>query len=75
MPDRVNPGEVRIVANGTAHTFPSGTTIAALIAHFQLIPKTLLVEQNGTALHRSEWPTQRVEEGDRIEFIRVVAGG
>ena len=71
----MTPGEVHIVANGTPHTVPIGTTIADLITRFQLIPKTLLIEQNGTALHRSEWPTQRVEEGDRIEFIRVVAGG
>jgi len=77
MSDGVTPGEapVRIVANGTAQSFPVGTTIADLIAHFHLIPKTLLVERNGTALHRSEWPAQAVEEGDRIEFIKVVAGG
>jgi len=71
----MTPDEVHIVANGTAHTLPVGTSIADLIARFQLIPKTLLVERNGTALHRSEWLTQLVEEGDRIEFIRVVAGG
>ncbi len=75
MPDSVNPGEVHILVNGTPHTVPIGTPIADLIARFQLIPKTLLIERNGTALHRSEWPTQLVEEGDRIEFIRVVAGG
>ncbi len=77
MPDRLTPrdGEIHIIANGTPHAVPPGTTIADLIAHFHLIPKTLLVERNGTALHRSEWPTQAVEEGDRIEFIKVVAGG
>jgi len=69
------PGEVRAIVNGTPHTLPVGTPIADLITRFQLIPKTLLVERNGTALHRSEWPTQLVEEGDQIEFIRVVAGG
>jgi thiamine biosynthesis protein ThiS len=33
------------------------------------------VEHNGLALHSREWPERRLTEGDRIEFIRVVAGG
>jgi len=77
MSDRLIPGagELRIVVNGTPQAVPPGTTFADLIAHFHLVPKTLLVERNGTALHRSEWPALQVAEGDRIEFIRVVAGG
>jgi thiamine biosynthesis protein ThiS len=34
-----------------------------------------LVEHNGLALHRSEWPSARLAEGDRIEILQVAAGG
>jgi thiamine biosynthesis protein ThiS len=33
------------------------------------------VEHNGLALPRREWRDRSLAEGDRIEFIRVVAGG
>jgi len=35
----------------------------------------VLVERNGEALLRQEWDQRRVEHGDRLEFVRVVAGG
>ena len=50
-------------------------TIAELIDRYQLPPQSILVEHNGLALHRREWPERSLAEGDRIEFIRVVAGG
>jgi len=40
-----------------------------------LPPQSILVEHNGVALHRQEWAKRPLAEGDRIEFIRVVAGG
>jgi sulfur carrier protein len=40
-----------------------------------LPPQLILVEHNGLAVHRHEWPKRPLAEGDRIEFIRVVAGG
>lgn len=50
-------------------------TIAELIERYQLPPQSILVEHNGLALHRHEWAQQPLAEGDRIEFVRVVAGG
>jgi thiamine biosynthesis protein ThiS len=34
-----------------------------------------LIEHNAVALRQREWPEQSLAEGDRIEFVRVVAGG
>ena len=50
-------------------------TVAELICRFELPPETVLVEHNGVALHRREWPQKSLTDGDRIEIIRVVAGG
>ena len=50
-------------------------TIAELIDRYKLPPQSILVEHNGLAVHRHEWRERPLAEGDRIEFIRVVAGG
>jgi sulfur carrier protein len=50
-------------------------TIAELIDRYQLPPQSILVEHNGLAVHRHDWAECSLAEGDRIEFIRVVAGG
>jgi sulfur carrier protein len=66
---------VKISLNGEAVEAPEAKTIAELIDHYELPPQSILVEHNGLALHRHEWPEHILAEGDRIEFIRVVAGG
>jgi sulfur carrier protein ThiS len=35
----------------------------------------MLVEHNGKALLRSEWPAVVLSEGDRLELMQVSAGG
>ena len=51
------------------------TTVAELASHYGLHPNSVLIEHNTVALHQREWPERKLTEGDRIEFVRVVAGG
>jgi thiamine biosynthesis protein ThiS len=64
-----------ISLNGETVDAREAKTIAELIGRFQLPPESLLVEHNGLAVHRHEWPNRSLAEGDRVEFVRVVAGG
>jgi thiamine biosynthesis protein ThiS len=66
---------MKIAINGESVDARDAKTIAELIDRYQLPPQSVLVEHNGVALHRHEWPQCLLAEGDRIEFIRVVAGG
>ena len=66
---------MRISLNGEEAHAGGAQTVAELIARFQLPPETVLIEHNGVALHRREWPQKALTNGDRIEIIRVVAGG
>ena len=50
-------------------------TIAALVDTLGLPSPALLVEHNGLALRREEWEMRSVRTGDRVEIIRIVAGG
>jgi sulfur carrier protein len=66
---------VKILLNGQTADALEAKTIAELIEHYHLPSQSILVEHNGLALHRHEWSDRPVAEGDRIELIRVVAGG
>jgi sulfur carrier protein len=66
---------MKILLNGESVDAREAKTIAELIERYELPPLSILVEHNGLALHRHEWPKHPLAEGDRIEFIRVVAGG
>lgn len=50
-------------------------TIGGLIAELQLPAPLLLVEHNGTALRKSEWDSAVLRDGDRVEILRISAGG
>jgi sulfur carrier protein len=66
---------VKIAVNGEFVDAREAKTIAELIDRYQLPPQSILVEHNGLALHRHEWSERLLAEGDRVEFVRVVAGG
>lgn len=66
---------MKIAVNGEPVDTREAKTIAELIGCYQLPPQSILVEHNGLVVHRREWPERPLAEGDRIEFIRVVAGG
>jgi len=38
-------------------------------------PQTLLIEHNNIALHRSQWAEVTLQANDRVEVLRVSAGG
>jgi len=66
---------MKILINGDTRQFEESKTITGLVADLGLEPKMVLIEHNGTALHRSEWNSCILSEGDRIEILQVAAGG
>jgi len=64
-----------ISLNGESVDAREAKTIAELVDRYKLLPQSILVEHNGLAVHRHEWAARLLAEGDRVEFIRVVAGG
>lgn len=61
--------------NGERADARGATTVSQLAEQYGLQPNNILIEHNGVALRRREWPERKLAEADRIEFIRVVAGG
>jgi len=67
--------KITVFANGKARQVVTGKTVAEMIREMRLVPASVLVERNGEALLRQEWEDEKVEHGDRLEFVKVVAGG
>jgi sulfur carrier protein len=64
-----------ITLNGESREDLRSANVAQLIEELGLPAPATLVEHNGLALRREEWPTRSLAEGDRIELVRIVAGG
>ena len=65
---------MKLVLNGKEREV-TATQVEELVAELGLPLAAALVEHNGTALLRSEWSKTRLRNGDRLEIIRMVAGG
>ena len=65
---------MKLVLNGKDRDVQA-TQVEALVAELGLPLSAALVEHNGTALLRSEWTKTGLRDGDRLEIIRMVAGG
>jgi len=66
---------MKIFLNGEVADCGTARTIEDLIRHYELTRETTLVECNGRALHQREWAGQELQENDRLEILRVAAGG
>jgi thiamine biosynthesis protein ThiS len=64
-----------IFVNGHARQVGATMTLGELAKDCGLDARRLLVELNQETLLRDEWPARTLQHGDRVEFIRVVAGG
>jgi sulfur carrier protein len=65
---------MKVVLNGKDERV-SAENVDALVNNLELVPETVLVEHNGVALLRSEWPQTPLADGDRVEILKVAAGG
>jgi len=64
-----------ITANGKQieTTFPC--TLEDFLRSQNLLPRSVVVEHNGQAVAPSEFPSRQLRPGDRLEIVRIVAGG
>jgi sulfur carrier protein len=64
-----------IFLNGKATQIPEGQTVRELVQSLGIAEKSILVEVNANVLPRHEWETFEPQHGDRLEILKVVAGG
>ncbi len=64
-----------VLANGREVPAPLPCTIEEFLVAQQLRPRSVVVEHNGEAVAPSEFGRRQVEAGDRLEIVKIVAGG
>ncbi|MEM9446277.1 MAG: sulfur carrier protein ThiS [Verrucomicrobiota bacterium] len=64
-----------IFANGKAQQVSEEKSVEKFVQEMGLKSSMVFVELNGQALLRGEWSNAYLQHGDRLEVMRVVAGG
>jgi thiamine biosynthesis protein ThiS len=68
-------GSSFVIANGQRVERPLPCSIHEFLVGQQLLPRSVVVEHNGEAVAPSEFTERRLQSGDRLEIVKVVAGG
>lgn len=64
-----------VIANGKKVACRLPCSIQEFLVSQNLPPVGVVVEQNGEAVSPSEFAARQVGPGDRLEIVKVVAGG
>jgi thiamine biosynthesis protein ThiS len=64
-----------VTANGRATEAKLPCTIEEFLVAQKLLPRSVVVEHNGEAVAPSEFAQRRLNAGDRLEIVKIVAGG
>lgn len=66
---------MQITANNEAFDIAPGTVLPDFLSERSLAVERVIVERNGEALTPREARSTVLEAGDRLEIVRIVAGG
>jgi sulfur carrier protein len=64
-----------LIANGKAVPVRFPATLRDFLISQELPPRSVVVEHNGEAIAPSEFAARSLHPGDRLEIVRIVAGG
>ncbi len=64
-----------VLANGNPVEAALPCTPEEFLVAQKLPPRSVVVEHNGEAVAPSEFARRRLEAGDRLEIVKIVAGG
>ena len=66
---------MEIVLNGEPRQVPGPSTVAALLQHLSLDPRTVVVELNRQIVRRAQLEQTPLAAGDTVELVHFVGGG
>lgn len=65
----------QVVANGHPVEANLPCSIEEFLVGQKLLPRSVVVEHNGEAVAPSEFARRQLQAGDRLEIVKIVAGG
>jgi thiamine biosynthesis protein ThiS len=64
-----------VIANGREARVTLPCSIEAFLLAQKLLPRSVVVEHNGEAVAPSEFARRQLAFADRLEIVKIVAGG
>ena len=64
-----------VIANGNPVAAKVPCSLEKFLVAQHLLPRSVVVEHNGEAVAPSEFSQRQVRAGDRLEIVKIVAGG
>ncbi len=64
-----------IIANGKQIEAKLPCSLEHFLLAQNLLPRSVVVEHNGEAVAPSEFSKRQLQAGDRLEIVKIVAGG
>jgi len=64
-----------VIANGREVAADVPCTVEEFLVAQHLHPRSVVVELNGEAVSPSEFSHRQLKPGDRLEIVKIVAGG
>ena len=65
----------RVIVNGREMPVDLPSTLEEFLITQDLPPRSVVIELNGEAMAASEITTRKLHTDDRLEIVRIVAGG
>jgi thiamine biosynthesis protein ThiS len=65
----------RVMANGKPVEANLPCSIEEFLLAQKLLPRSVVVEHNGEAVAPSEFSRRKLNGGDKLEIVKIVAGG
>ena len=65
----------QIIANGNPVAAVLPCSLEEFLIAQKLLPRSVVVEHNGEAVAPSEFARRQLRAGDRLEIVKIVAGG
>jgi len=69
------PALLSLAANGQPVTAKLPCSLEEFLEAQGLLPRSVVVEHNGEAVAPSEFSQRQLNAGDRLEIVKIVAGG
>ncbi len=64
-----------VIANGKPIIAKLPCSLEEFLAAQKLLPRSVVVEHNGEAVAPSEFSQRQLNAGDKLEIVKIVAGG
>ena len=73
--ERAETKTIEVVVNGEPRCVRPGLFLDGLLASLKVDSSRVAVERNRAIVRKADWPSTRIEPGDRLEIVWFVGGG